>query len=157
MNRILFIAVAASLSIAPAIAFADEEKDESGQGRGSEQRYYNRGKLPKEKDRKDWEGRRESRDNYFYRHGYTRLDIPPGHYPPPGECRIWFPDRPAGQQPPPQRCDRIPPGAWAIRHPRSLPGHVHVDVYDPQRPGVLVAVGEFEISSGAFIRIVVTQ
>lgn len=30
--------------------------------------------------------------------------IPPGHLPPPGECRVWYPDRPAGHQPPPQRC-----------------------------------------------------
>lgn len=29
------------------------------------------------------------------------IDIPPGHYPPPGSCRFWFPDRPPGQQPPP--------------------------------------------------------
>lgn len=34
-------------------------------------------------------------------HGY---DIPPGHLPPPGECRTWYPDRPAGQQPPPGKC-----------------------------------------------------
>ena len=47
------------------------------------------------------------------------LNIPKGHYPPPGSCRIWFPDRPAGQQPPPGRCDelhyQVPPGAYLIR------------------------------------------
>lgn len=32
------------------------------------------------------------------------VDIPPGHYPPPGECRLWLPDRPPGHQPPPMRC-----------------------------------------------------
>jgi hypothetical protein len=31
--------------------------------------------------------------------------IPKGHLPPPGECRVWDPDRPAGHQPPPERCD----------------------------------------------------
>lgn len=44
--------------------------------------------------------------------------IPAGHYPPPGECRIWYADRPAGHQPPPTRCDRIrsvPRGASLIR------------------------------------------
>ncbi|MEL6324967.1 MAG: hypothetical protein AAFQ84_12135 [Pseudomonadota bacterium] len=42
-------------------------------------------------------------------------DIPPGHYPPPGECRVWFPDRPAGQQPPPGSCNvRVPRGAVLI-------------------------------------------
>lgn len=47
------------------------------------------------------------------------VSIPPGHMPPPGECRIWFPGRPAGQQPPPGDCrdlrHRIPPGAILIR------------------------------------------
>lgn len=32
------------------------------------------------------------------------VDIPPGHYPPPGHCRVWDPDLPAGHQPPPYRC-----------------------------------------------------
>ena len=34
-------------------------------------------------------------------------DVPPGHYPPPGECRIWYLGRPPGQQPPPTGCDRL--------------------------------------------------
>jgi hypothetical protein len=45
--------------------------------------------------------------------------IPPGHYPPPGSCRVWFPDRPPGHQPPPGPCEelqyRVPPGAYLIR------------------------------------------
>ena len=32
--------------------------------------------------------------------------IPPGHLPPPGECRVWYDDRPAGEQPPPSSCER---------------------------------------------------
>ena len=47
------------------------------------------------------------------------VHIPSGHYPPPGSCRIWFPDRPPGQQPPPGPCEqlqyRVPPGAYLIR------------------------------------------
>ena len=45
--------------------------------------------------------------------------IPPGHMPPLGKCRIWYPDRPPGQQPPPGDCReleyRVPPGTWLIR------------------------------------------
>lgn len=45
--------------------------------------------------------------------------IPKGHLPPPGECRIWFHDRPDGQQPPPGNCyeleRRVPFGASLIR------------------------------------------
>jgi len=46
-------------------------------------------------------------------------EIPPGHMPPPGECRIWFPGEPPGKQPPPGDCRElkrhIPPGTWLIR------------------------------------------
>ncbi len=46
------------------------------------------------------------------------VHIPPGHLPPPGKCRIWFPDRPPGHQPPPGDCHelrfQVPPGAMLI-------------------------------------------
>ena len=49
----------------------------------------------------------------------TLPEIPPGHMPPPGKCRIWFPGKPPGQQPPPGDCweleRQVPPGAWLIR------------------------------------------
>ena len=49
----------------------------------------------------------------------TLPKIPPGHMPPPGECRIWYPGEPPGQQPPPGNCEelrrQVPPGAWLIR------------------------------------------
>jgi len=49
----------------------------------------------------------------------TLPKIPPGHMPPPGKCRIWFPGQPPGQQSPPGDCweleRQVPPGAWLIR------------------------------------------
>lgn len=46
------------------------------------------------------------------------FDIPKGHMPPPGKCRIWLPDRPPGQQPPPGDCHdlrrKVPRGAALI-------------------------------------------
>lgn len=100
-------------------------------------------------------------DSYFHRRGYTRLDIPAGHYPPPGECRIWLPDRPAGHQSPPGDCrelrGEVPPGAWLIRHPGDRRDHVYVDVYDDRRRGSVLVTGEFRIGSGVFVRVVVDR
>lgn len=36
---------------------------------------------------------------------YRTLKIPPGHLPPPGQCRIWYPGKPPGHQPPPTSCE----------------------------------------------------
>lgn len=33
--------------------------------------------------------------------------MPPGHYPPEGQCRIWYPGEPPGQQPPAAPCDAL--------------------------------------------------
>ena len=30
--------------------------------------------------------------------------VPPGHLPPPGQCRVWYDGRPAGHQPSPMSC-----------------------------------------------------
>jgi hypothetical protein len=49
---------------------------------------------------------------------YDEVEIPRGHWPPPGKCRIWFPDRPPGHQPPPGKCKklrhRVPLGAYLV-------------------------------------------
>ncbi|MEW6520562.1 MAG: hypothetical protein AB1461_14230 [Thermodesulfobacteriota bacterium] len=147
MKRFPFIA-ALCIALTASPAFADEGKDESGKGK--EGRHFS------EKHYQKHQGERES---YFHQHGYTRLNIPAGHYPPPGECRIWFPDRSPGQQPPPIKCGGpVPPGAWLIQHPDDLPpDHVTVTVYEPRRPGVIHAVGEFDIASGIFIRVILDQ
>lgn len=46
-------------------------------------------------------------------------NIPAGHRPPPGECRIWYHGREPGQQPPPGNCRKlhkeVPRGASLVR------------------------------------------
>jgi hypothetical protein len=48
-----------------------------------------------------------------------QVRIPPGHLPPPGKCRVWYPERPPGHQPPPGDCGelryRVPNGAVLVR------------------------------------------
>jgi len=57
---------------------------------------------------------------YSVGYGYpaSQVHVPEGHLPPPGECRIWYPDRPPGHQPPPGPCHalqyQVPPGAYLI-------------------------------------------
>ncbi len=84
----------------------------------------------------------------------ANLGIPPGHLPPPGECRIWYPGRPPGQQPPPGRCAKLfrelPAGAWLIE--RFEDEHVRVSVCHKSRPQLVVAVRIYAVASGKFIR-----
>ncbi len=44
--------------------------------------------------------------------------VPPGHLPPPGTCRVWYPGLPPGQQPPPGECHElrydVPDGACLV-------------------------------------------
>lgn len=161
-------------------SLADEGKDESGKGRERKEyraekdswkhEYKGRDDYGKEKDRKEYHKDKDSRkhyadDPYKYRrdgkrsylhdHGYSRLNIPPGHYPPPGECRLWYPDRPAGHQPPPFRCgDPVPRGAWLIQNPGDVPNHVRVTAYDLAVPGRIMEVGEYDLGSGGLIRVI---
>ncbi len=88
--------------------------------------------------------------------GAQALGIPPGHLPPPGECRIWMPGRPPGQQAPPGPCDalrrRVPPGSWLISSPAAAPEHVRVAIYDDRRPSVVVAIRLYDTATGRFLR-----
>ncbi len=49
--------------------------------------------------------------------GRRMLFVPPGHYPPAGQCRVWIHDRPPGQQARAAPCNAlgaIPPGAFIL-------------------------------------------
>lgn len=51
------------------------------------------------------------------------LHVPPGHYPPPGMCRVWYQGTPPGHQPKPTRCGalvgRVPAGAFILYNDRA--------------------------------------
>ena len=84
--------------------------------------------APRERDERDERGERDRRHDHHKHHkrreGHemrepvSREHIPPGHRPPRGKCRIWYPDRAPGHQPPPGNCERlkrhVPPGARLI-------------------------------------------
>ncbi len=88
-------------------------------------------------------------------HGYA-LSIPPGHLPPPGECRIWYPGEPPGRQSPPGACSelarRVPPGAWLVHGPSDQYEDFVVEVYDEQRPGAVISIRYYDSEDGRFIR-----
>lgn len=49
--------------------------------------------------------------------GKRVLFVPPGQYPPEGQCRVWIADKPPGQQRDAERCDAIgdvPSGAFIL-------------------------------------------
>lgn len=85
----------------------------------------------------------------------AHLGIPPGHLPPPGMCRVWFPGRPPGHQPRPTSCAEArhdaPPGSWVLYRPDRDKKKVHVSVYDRQQPRVVVAIRYYDAVSGEFL------
>jgi hypothetical protein len=48
--------------------------------------------------------------------------IPPGHMPPPGECRVWYDGVPPGRQPRPTNCNEAERIASRDRHARVIYG-----------------------------------
>jgi hypothetical protein len=86
----------------------------------------------------------------------ARLGIPPGHLPPPGECRVWFPNNPPGHQPPPGDCSklrhRVPAGAWLLHRDRNNPEQIEVLVFDHKKLSAVSEIRYFEVSSGRFLR-----
>jgi hypothetical protein len=127
-SRLTLLAVALCFAAGPVLA--DSDKDESGHGKHGKKEEKHENKKEKRHEKHGEHG-----DSYFHRNGYERLSIPKGHYPPPGMCRAWYPDRPPGHQPPPQKCGApVPHGAWLIEHPREQQGHVRITAYNWSTP-----------------------
>jgi len=68
--------------------------------------------------------------------------VPRGHYPPPGSCRVWYPNRPPGQQPPPTSCDRLAnvrlePGAFILHGDRAYDAEYDWRAEEQRRPGTV--------------------
>lgn len=110
-------------------AFADPDKNESGKKEMSEhrddKRYDRRGEHKAFEERKDhgryddkrWDrkdDKKYSKDEKYGKDDQKRNkdsdephaagNAPYGHMPPRGECKLWYPDRPAGHQPAPTKC-----------------------------------------------------
>jgi hypothetical protein len=87
-----------------------------------------------------------------------RLDVPPGHLPDVGECRVWLPASPPGQQPKPKTrsCDGIanaaPAGSWVLYRPAGDARVVHVLVIDARRAGAVVRTRVFDIETNELVR-----
>jgi hypothetical protein len=86
----------------------------------------------------------------------TRLEVPPGHIPPAGTCRVWFPGQPPGRQPKAGACASVertaPAGSWILYRPTADRRVVHVREVDARRAGIVVNVRVFDAASGAYLR-----
>jgi hypothetical protein len=107
-----------------------------------------------EDDHQDYDRRHDRHEEGHPAH----LGIPPGHLPPPGACRVWYPERPPGHQPPPGRCatlkHHVPAGAWLLHRPDDDRKHVRVTAYDTRHPGVVIAVRLYDADTGVFVRVI---
>ena len=83
------------------------------------------------------------------------LHIPPGHYPPPGMCRVWIPGRPPGHQARPVSCAtairNVPTGAWILHRSKGKKDPLEVTFYDERRAGIVVDVQFYDPDTGVLI------
>lgn len=80
------------------------------------------------------------------------LGVPPGHFPPPGQCRIWVQGVPPGKQADCVPCNsidgKIPVGALVLYRPSKESGALQVMEYDEQSPGMIVSVQWYDAQDG---------
>jgi len=83
------------------------------------------------------------------------LGVPPGHFPPPGQCRIWMPGVAPGQQAKCVPCTaidgEIPPGAWVLYRPSREKNLVRVTTYDRHSPRSVLSVGWYDAATGELL------
>jgi len=90
--------------------------------------------------------------------GTAKLDIPRGHHPDEGECRVWIPGTPPGRQAKPKSrsCDGIaaaaPAGSWILYRPAGEPRLLHVRIVDPGRAGHVIRTLIYDVETNQFVR-----
>jgi hypothetical protein len=83
------------------------------------------------------------------------LGIPPGHLPPPGQCRVWIPGEPPGRQEAQASGDcawvqtRVPPGGWLVWRPTRDRKEVVVREFGDR--SVIRWTRIFDIATGALV------
>ena len=86
------------------------------------------------------------------------LEVPPGHLPDPGECRLWYPGTPPGRQPRPRSrpCEGLaeiaPAGSWIVYRPDYDRRLAYVRVVDERRPGIVIRVRIFDLETYRLVR-----
>lgn len=89
----------------------------------------------------------------------ARFGIPPGHLPPPGQCRVWMPGEPPGKQKkkyPAGDCASVsaavPAGGWLVYRPGDDKKEIVVREYG--EASSVVRVNVFDIVTGELLRTV---
>jgi hypothetical protein len=92
----------------------------------------------------------------------ARLGIPPGHLPPPGQCKVWMPGEPPGQQKKKYsagECSvvrgQVLPGGWLVYRPGEDKKEVIVSEYGSA--GVITWEAVYDVVTGALLRDLVPQ
>lgn len=78
-----------------------------------------------------------------------RIHVPPGHYPAPGYCRLWYPGRPPGHQPSAFACRpvAVPSGAFILYNGVAWDGDYNWRSHARRHPGSVPPV-ILEITAG---------
>ncbi len=83
------------------------------------------------------------------------LGVPPGHLPPPGQCRVWVPGKPPGHQAKSRTCDGIErsaaAGTWILYRPGKDKKVVHVKEVDSRRAGVIIRLRIYDAQTGSLL------